>query len=66
MTLRDIIERLADLVEVEVYIDECGNVTEVYSGLDNIDTGYLDCKVETIDTSEDGALMLIVKDDPEE
>ena len=65
MKLADIVERLADLVEIKVIIDECGNVAGIYTGRDRIND-YMDCEVETIDTSEDGILMLIVKDDPEE
>ena len=60
MKLKDIVERLANLVEVEIIIDDYGTVGEVYNGLDTIDTGYLNSEVETIDTSEDGILILVV------
>ena len=65
MKLRDIVEKLADLVEIEVIIDECGNVAGKYTDRDHIND-YLDCEVEIIDTSEDGVLIVTVIDDPEE
>ena len=65
MKLAAIIERLADLVKIEVIIDECGNVAGKYTDRDHIND-YMDCEVEIIDTSEDGILIVIVNDDPKE
>ena len=65
MTLRNIVERMDDLVELEVIIDECGNVAGKYTDRDHIND-YMDCEVEIIDTSEDGVLIVTVIDDPEE
>ena len=65
MTLRNIVERMADSVELEVIIDECGNVAGEYKDRDHIND-YMDCEVEIIDTSEDGVLIVTVNDDPEE
>lgn len=39
MKLADIVERLADLVEIEVIIDECGNVAGEYTDRDRINAG---------------------------
>ena len=65
MTLRNIVERMSYLVELEVIIDECGNVAGEYKDRDHINL-YLDCEVEIIDTTEDGVLIVTVIDDPEE
>lgn len=66
MKLADIVERLADLIEITIIIDGYGTVGEVYNGLDTIDTGYLNSEVETIDTSEDGVLIVTVNGNTEE
>ena len=65
MKLRDVTEKLSYLVELEVIIDECGNVAGEYKDGDHINN-YMDCEVEIIDTSEDGTLIVTVIDNPEE
>ena len=65
MKLRDVAEKLSYLVELEVIIDECGNVAGEYKDSDHINN-YMDCEVEIIDTSEDGTLIVTVIDEPEE
>ena len=64
MTLRNIVERMDNLVELEVIIDECGNVAGKYTDRDHIND-YMDCEVEIID-AEDDTLIVTVIDDPEE
>ena len=65
MKLRDVTEKLADLVGLEVIIDECGNVAGEYTDRDHIND-YMDCEVEIIDTSEDGVLIVTVNGNYEE
>lgn len=60
MTLKSIVERLAVLVEIEVIVDDCGNIATTYhNDMEHIEE-YLNCNVETIDTTEDGVLVLVV------
>lgn len=63
MKLKDVIDRLADNVEVEVVIDDYGNISAIYYNNDMEHIGEylnLNCSVETIDTTEDGVLILVV------
>lgn len=60
MTLKSIIERLAVLVEVKLIVDDCGNIAATYDNDMNHIEEYLNCNVETIDTTEDGVLVLVV------
>lgn len=61
MTLRDIIEKLTEWVNIRVVISEYGNVIATYEDADHINN-YLDCEVEIIDTTEDGTLVIVVDD----
>ena len=65
MTLKSIVERLAFLVEIEVIVDDCGNIAGIYNDMNHINE-YLDCEVETIDTIEDGSLIVTVNGNTEE
>ena len=58
--LKDVIDRLADLVEIEVVIDDYGNIAATYDNDMEHIQDYLNCEVETIDTTEDGILILVV------
>lgn len=60
MTLKSIVERLAVLVEVKLIVDDCGNIAATYDNDMNHIEEYLNCNVETIDTTEDGVLVLVV------
>ena len=60
MTLKSIIERLAVLVEVKLIVDDCGNIAATYDNDMNHIEEYLNCNVETIDTTEDDVLVLVV------
>ena len=64
MKLKDVIDRLADLVEIEVVVDDHGNIAATYDNDNNNDIGHiqdcLNCEVKTIDTTEDGILILVV------
>ena len=60
MKLKDIIDRLADLVEIEVVVDDYGNIAATYDNDMEHIQDYLNCEVETIDTTEDGILILVV------
>lgn len=62
--LYNLFERMDNLVELEVIIDECGNVAGKYTDRDHIND-YMDCEVEIID-AEDDTLIVTVIDDPEE
>lgn len=59
MTLGDVMERLADLVELEVVVDDSGNEAGRCTDKDYIDA-YRECEVELIDTKEDGTLVVTV------
>jgi hypothetical protein len=65
MTLRDIVVRLADLVDLEVIVGDGENVVEKCTDM-NIIKLYEDCKVEIIDTTEDGTLVVTVNGNTEE
>lgn len=60
MTLRDVIEKLSDWVNIRVVVSEYDNVIATYDDVHIND--YLDCNVEIIDTSEDGTLIVTVDD----
>ena len=60
MKLKDIIDRLAALVEIEVVVDDYGNIAATYDNDMEHIQDYLNCEVETIDTTEDGILILVV------
>ena len=60
MKLKDVIDRLADLVEIEVVVDDYGNIAATYDNDMEHIQDYLNCEVETIDTTEDGILILVV------
>ena len=60
MKLKDVIDRLADLVEIEVVVDDHGNIAATYDNDMEHIQDYLNCEVETIDTTEDGILILVV------
>ena len=62
MKLKDIIDRLADLVEIEVVVDDHGNIAATYDNDNDMEhiQDYLNCEVKTIDTTEDGILILVV------
>ena len=64
MTLRDIIEKLTEWVNIRVVISEYGNVIAIYEDAEDADhiNNYLDCEVEIIDTTEDGTLVIVVDD----
>ena len=64
MTLRDIIEKLTEWVNIRVVISEYGNVIVTYEDAEDADhiNNYLDCEVEIIDTTEDGTLVIVVDD----
>ena len=64
MTLRDIIEKLTEWVNIRVVISEYGNVIATYEDAEDADyiNNYLDCEVEIIDTTEDGTLVIVVDD----
>ena len=59
MTLGNIVEKLADLVELEVVVDDSGNVADVLTDKLDIDA-FRKCAVERIDTKEDGTLVVTV------
>ena len=60
MTLKSIVDRLAVLVEIEVIVDDHGNIAATYDNdMEHIED-YLNCEVETIDITEDGVLVLVV------
>ena len=62
MTLRDVIDKLADWVNIKVYaVSEYGNMT-VAEDANHINDDYLDCDVEIIDTTEDGDLIVTIDD----
>jgi len=60
MKLKDIVDRLAVLVEIEVIVDDHGNIGATYDNDIEHIQDYLNCEVETIDTTEDGMLILVV------
>ena len=60
MKLKDITDRLAVLVEIEVVVDDHGNIATTYDNDMEHIQDYLNCEVETIDTTEDGILILVV------
>ena len=64
MTLRDIIEKLTEWVNIRVVISEYGNVIVTYEDAEDADhiNNYLDCEVEIIDTTEDGTLVIVIDD----
>jgi hypothetical protein len=64
MTLRNVIEKLSDWVNIKVIVSEYGNVIVTYDDANHIND-YLDCNVEIIDTSEDGTLIVTVDDSEE-
>ena len=68
MTLRDIIEKLTEWVNIRVVISEYGNVIVTYEDAEDADhiNNYLDCEVEIIDTTEDGTLVIVVDDSTRE
>ena len=59
MTLRDVIEKLSDWVNIRVAVRKYGNVIVTYDDANHIND-YLDCNVEIIDTTEDGTLIVTV------
>ena len=59
MTLRDVIEKLSDWVNIRVAVSKYGNVIVTYDDANHIND-YLDCNVEIIDTIEDGTLIVTV------
>lgn len=65
MTLKNIVDRLADMVELQVIVDDCGNVAGTYTDKNHIED-YKNCEVETIDTAEDGTLIVTVDGNTEE
>ena len=65
MTLRDVIDKLADWVNFKVAVNEYRNIIAIYEDADNINN-YLDCNVETIDTTEEGTLVVTVDGNTEE
>lgn len=68
MTLRNIIEKLTEWVNIRVVISEYGNVIVTYEDPKDADhiNDYLDCEVEIIDTTEDGTLVIVVDDSTRE
>ena len=60
MKLKDVVDRLAVLVEIEVVVDDHGNIAATYDNDMEHIQDYLNCEVETIDTTEDGILILVV------
>ena len=65
MTLGTIIERMADNVALKVIIGEYDNLARVYTLSKDYSLifDYLNCEVTTIDTSEDGVLIVTVKEE---
>ena len=64
MTLRDVIEKLSDWVNIRVAVSKYSNVIVTYDDANHIND-YLDCNVEIIDTTEDGTLIVTVDDSKE-
>ena len=60
MKLKDVVDRLAVLVEIEVIVDDHGNIVATYDNDMEHIQDYLNCEVETIDITEDGILILVV------
>ena len=60
MKLKDVVDRLAVLVEIEVIVDDHGNIAATYDNDMEHIQDYLNCEVETIDITEDGILILVV------
>jgi hypothetical protein len=47
-------------------VDDCGNISVTYDNdMEHIEE-YLNCNVETIDTTEDGILVLVIDGNTEE
>lgn len=69
MTLNDIVGRLADMVDVQVLIDDCGNILGSFDIFPNYwNNGYRHydyrryggCDVISIDTDENGKLIVTI------
>ena len=59
MKLKDVIERLADWVNIKVYaVSEYGNII-VAEDANHINDDYLDCDVEIIDITENVLIVTI-------
>lgn len=70
MTLNDIVDKLADMVDVQVLIDDCGNILgsfDIFPNYWNNDDHYDysrygggECDVISIDTDENGKLIVTI------
>lgn len=61
MTLGDVMEKLAGLVDLEVVIDDYGNYAGSFTDKDKIEIDtFRKCEVVLIDTKEDGTLVVTV------
>ena len=62
MTLRDIVDRLDDMVELQVVIDDCGDIIGAFNGVNSINhyRAYCGSDVISIDTDAHGKLIVTV------